>query len=150
MILEKVTNSAVGTEDLACKIGKKLRGGEVIELISDLGGGKTTFVRGLAKGAGSQDRVSSPTFTISKMYRAEHFNIMHFDFYRLKESGLMEHELADCINDETVTVVEWGDSVSHVLPDERLRVNISAVGEEKRKIELKSSESLDYVFGGVK
>jgi len=150
MTMTEITNSVAETEELACKIGKKLRGGEVIELISDLGGGKTTFVRGLVRGAGSQDHVSSPTFTISKMYRAEHLNITHFDFYRLREAGLMEHDLADSMNDETVTIVEWGESVAHVLPDERLRIRMSIVREDSRRIELELPEALDYLLGEAK
>lgn len=63
-----VSTSSDATEKLGEQVGKRLKGGEVIELISDLGGGKTTFIRGLARGMGSTDHVSSPTFTISKFY----------------------------------------------------------------------------------
>lgn len=143
----RVTNGEAETEDLAYKIGSKLRGGEVIELISDLGGGKTTFVRGLAKGAGSPSHVSSPTFTISKLYKARHFQIMHFDLYRLQEVGLIEHELVDNMNEETVIVIEWGDSISHILPENRLRVSLSIVGEGVRRIKLESPELLNYLLG---
>ena len=66
--LKLSSNNAEQTELIAVAIGKRLRGGEMIELVSDLGGGKTTFTRGLARGAGSSDVVSSPTFTISKVY----------------------------------------------------------------------------------
>lgn len=64
-----MTDSASATETLGEAMGKRLRGSEVIELVSDLGGGKTTFVRGLARGLGSTDKVSSPTFTISQVYK---------------------------------------------------------------------------------
>ncbi len=67
------TTSPEDTLNLAAKIGAKLRGGEVIELVSDLGGGKTVFVRGLAQGMGSKDQVASPTFTISREYKASKF-----------------------------------------------------------------------------
>jgi tRNA threonylcarbamoyladenosine biosynthesis protein TsaE len=108
------TSSEV-SEQLGVQLGKLLRGGEVIELISDLGGGKTTFVRGVAKGAGSKDRVSSPTFTVSKVYEASNFDIHHFDFYRLEEAGLLAHELADYIGDpKSVVIIEWGKIVEHV------------------------------------
>ncbi len=70
MTLQIDTTSPEDTLNLAAKIGARLRGGEVIELVSDLGGGKTVFVRGLAKGMGSDDQVASPTFTISREYKA--------------------------------------------------------------------------------
>jgi tRNA threonylcarbamoyladenosine biosynthesis protein TsaE len=66
--LELVSKDAEQTENIAHLIGARLRGGEVIELVSDLGGGKTTFTRGLADGAGSKDIVASPTFIVSKVY----------------------------------------------------------------------------------
>src|SRR6185312_5854101 len=81
--------SSDNTSDVAMKIGRKLQGGEVIELISDLGGGKTTFVRGLAKGMGSQDTVRSPSFTLSNEYRSGKLTLYHFDFYRLEDPGIM-------------------------------------------------------------
>ncbi len=70
MTLRTDTTKPEDTLNLAAKIGAKLRGGEVIELVSDLGGGKTVFVRGLARGMGSKDQVASPTFTISREYKA--------------------------------------------------------------------------------
>ena len=63
-----VSTDSKSTEKLGALLGKQLKGGEVIELVSDLGGGKTTFVRGLAAGSGSKDQVASPTFTLSKVY----------------------------------------------------------------------------------
>jgi tRNA threonylcarbamoyladenosine biosynthesis protein TsaE len=82
------------------RIGARLRGGEVIDLSSDLGGGKTTMMRGIARGAGSKDHVASPTFTISKEYDAGKLRIIHFDFYRLTEPGSMAMELADVVGDK--------------------------------------------------
>jgi tRNA threonylcarbamoyladenosine biosynthesis protein TsaE len=141
-----LTNSAEETERLAESIGCRLKGGEVIELISDLGGGKTTFARGLARGAGSQDKVSSPTFTVSKLYKAPNFDIHHLDFYRLHEAGLMEHELEDFIGDRgAVVIVEWADVVAHVLPDERLTIKLKSPSEQAREIELNFPESLGYL-----
>jgi len=81
--LRITSESPEATEQLAEAIGRRLTGGEVIELVSDLGGGKTTFVRGLARGLGSADVVSSPTFTVSKVYKADKLELHHFDFYRL-------------------------------------------------------------------
>src|SRR5689334_25117700 len=112
------TGDPAATEQLGEAIGERLKGGEVIELVSDLGGGKTTFVRGLARGFGSSDRVASPTFTISKVYKSGSKELHHFDFYRLQESGLIAHELEEIIHDPMCTVVvEWAAVVKNVLPE---------------------------------
>lgn len=134
------------TEKIGAQLGSRLKGGEVIELVSDLGGGKTTFVRGLAKGAGSNSHVSSPTFTISNIYKTKNLTIHHFDFYRLHEAGLIEHELTDALHDpKAVVVVEWSDVIKHVLPDERLTVNLRHAGDETRKLEFTCPDSLQYL-----
>lgn len=138
------------TEAIAAHIGKQLKGGETIELISDLGGGKTTFVRGLARGLGSADKVASPTFTISKVYKAGRLQLYHFDFYRLDEAGLMAHELAEVADDpQAVVVVEWGDVVRDVLPFKRLQVRLHRTGEDTRQIVFTYPKELAYAVQEV-
>jgi len=128
-----------------------LRGGETIELVSDLGGGKTTFTRGLVRGAGSKDRVGSPTFTLSREYQAPRFTIAHFDFYRLGEAGIMSDELEELISDPAyVVVVEWGDIVHAVLPKARLAIRIEQAGEETRRIMMSYPTELKYLLDGVR
>ncbi len=123
------------TERLGAAVGARLRGGEVIELISDLGGGKTTFVRGLAKGAGSRDHITSPTFTISQEYTAGDLTLYHFDFYRLQEAGVMADELAEVAGKpHTVVIIEWGDIARHVLPEGGVTIEIQAMGELERRL----------------
>ncbi len=142
-----MTHSPEQTMNIAHKIGQHLKGGECIQLSSDVGGGKTTFTRGLAKGAGSSDHVSSPTFTISKVYRAENFDIVHFDFYRLNEPGLIEHELAEVQDDaNTVVVVEWSDIVEHVLPEVRLVIDIVATSDYDRELRCSYPEKYSYLL----
>lgn len=145
--LRIVSASAEQTEALGESLGRRLRGGEVIELISDLGGGKTTFVRGLVRGAGSADHVASPTFTMSKTYEAGGMHIHHFDFYRLNEPGIMADELAEIVDGgQDVTVVEWSDIVQHVLPDERLAIHIAQTAEGERQLELLVPASYSYLL----
>jgi tRNA threonylcarbamoyladenosine biosynthesis protein TsaE len=123
-----------------------LRGGEVIELVSDVGGGKTTFVRGLARGLGSPDKVASPTFTISREYRAGDRTLYHFDFYRISEAGIMADELAELLDDpRAIVVVEWADVVEDVLPPDRLTIRIQATGEDERQLVFTVPEKYIYL-----
>lgn len=145
------TKSSEQTVKIGQRIGQNLRGGEVIELASDLGGGKTTFTRGLAKGFGSDDPVASPTFVINFIYsRPDGKQLWHFDFYRLTEPGVVAHELAEAEADSNnVLVVEWGEIVHDVLPAERVRMHIATTGDEDREITCEYPEDLNYLFSGV-
>lgn len=142
------TNNYVQTASLGELIGYQLRGGETLELISDLGGGKTTFVSGLAKGFGSLDPVSSPSFTINYVYsREDKKQLYHFDFYRLNEPGVVASELAEVEGDPAVVVVvEWGEIVHEVLPESRIKVTIKAEAETDRIISFQYPEEYSYLF----
>jgi tRNA threonylcarbamoyladenosine biosynthesis protein TsaE len=119
----------------------------VIELVSDLGGGKTAFVRGLAAGMGSKDRVTSPSFTLSNQYQGGGLTLYHFDFYRLEEPGILQQELAEILQDpRAVVAIEWAGLVSNVLPPDRLTINIISSGEESRTLLLQYPEKLSYLF----
>ena len=122
----------------ASAIGSKLRGGEFIDLIGDIGAGKTTFTKGLATGLGITDTVQSPTFTISRIYDGrDGLRLAHYDFYRLADSGIMADELSETLGDEkTITVIEWGDVVSDVRPADHLRIVITSPSETARHVEL--------------
>lgn len=146
-VKHKHSRSAGETESIAEAIGRNLKGGEVIELISDLGGGKTTFVRGLARGAKSFDHVASPTFTLSRVYSAPSFDIQHFDFYRLEEPGIMAAELAEASDDErNVVVIEWAHKVQHVLPADRLTITIKQTVESERELVFSCPPRLQYLL----
>jgi tRNA threonylcarbamoyladenosine biosynthesis protein TsaE len=120
-----------------------MRGGEVIELVSDLGAGKTAFVRGLAAGLGSSDTVHSPSFTLGNQYRAGPLTLHHFDFYRLKEAGIMRDELTEALADpQAVVAVEWPDIIEDVLPAQRLTVRIKPTGLNNREFTFSYPASL--------
>ena len=141
------TASSAETEALGEQIGKKLKGGEIIELVSDLGGGKTTLVRGIAKGFGSTDKVSSPTFTVNKEYANGAKRIVHYDFYRLHDPGLLQYELTEAINDpDTSTIIEWANIVHDVLPVQRVTIHIKTTGDDTRSFEIHAPQSLAYVI----
>lgn len=121
-------------------LGQLLKNPEVIELRADLAGGKTTFVRGLARGLGSKDTVSSPTFTLSKIYKARNLQIHHFDFYRLNNGGIVADQLAESLEDPNViTVVEWSDIVQNVLPEDRLSIEFKPTANDSQQREISIS-----------
>lgn len=123
-------------------IGSKLRGGEFIELVSDLGGGKTVLVRGLAQGIESRDHVQSPSFTINRLYHGrDGIIIYHYDFHRLGEPGVLRDMLAEALEDErAVVVIEWSDIVRDILPRSRLEVTLQATDEQTRRIKLTGTD----------
>jgi tRNA threonylcarbamoyladenosine biosynthesis protein TsaE len=153
MILSFTTHSSEETEVLAAGIGARMRGGECLELSSDLGGGKTTFTKGLLRGMGSQSVVNSPTFTISKQYDAPgNMTVHHFDFYRLQEPGLIIEELREVLTDSgAVTVIEWAQTVQDVLPSERLLIKFekSPDSDTTRIITLHAPDSMSEQFKGL-
>lgn len=120
-------------------IGEELKGGEVIELVGDVGAGKTTFVRGLADGIGIEEAVQSPSFTISRVYDSHGKRLAHYDFYRLSDAGIMADELDEVIHDpQTSIVIEWADAVRDVVPEDKLTLTIAVVDEDTRTIEIHS------------
>ena len=125
--------------DLGAKISRTLQGGEIFELIGDVGAGKTTFVKGLARGLNVTDDVQSPSFTINRNYECrDGLTLNHYDFYRLAEAGVMTMEIAESLHDpKNITVVEWGESVRDVLPPERTVVKITYLPDEGREVEIK-------------
>ena len=132
---------------MAAQIGQRLKGGEVIELVSDLGGGKTVFVKGVAKGMGIKDLVGSPTFTISSEYKAGDLVLHHFDFYRLGEPGIVANELDEIIGvPQNVVAIEWADLVNTVLPQNRLSIHIHTLGETERKLKFHYTPDLEYLI----
>ena len=120
--------------ELGRDFAKKLTCPAVIELIGDVGAGKTTFVRGLAEGLGVQEPITSPSFTISKSYALPGGGrLIHYDFYRLPEPGLMVDDLMDNLNDEkNVLVIEWGESVVNLLPKDHIKIKIEYTNEGRK------------------
>jgi tRNA threonylcarbamoyladenosine biosynthesis protein TsaE len=142
MIIE-VTHEAE-TRQFAEKLGRLLKGGETIELVGDVGAGKTTFVKGLARGLEIDEDVQSPSFTISRVYDArDGLQLAHYDFYRLSDAGIMANELAEVTHDPaTITVIEWANIVEGVLPADRLTITFTTPSETERRLELSGSQGL--------
>ena len=128
------SSSPADTLRIAGILGSNLAGGETIELIGDLGAGKTQFVQGLATGLGSQDQVQSPSFTISRIYKGRgDIEIHHYDFHRLDNPGLLRQELAESLAQPKVTVVvEWADTVADILPADKITIHLVPESETER------------------
>jgi tRNA threonylcarbamoyladenosine biosynthesis protein TsaE len=132
--------------DFGMRLGAQLKGGDVLELVGDVGAGKTTLTKGIAEGLGVTEDVQSPSFTISRVYSTQSaLQLAHYDFYRLHDPGIMTAELHEAIHDpETVTIIEWADIVAGVLPEHTLRIRIDPVSETVRTVVLsgEGAESL--------
>lgn len=126
------------------KLGRLVRGGLTIELVGDVGAGKTTFTKGLAKGLLVEDDVQSPSFTISRVYEArDGLELAHYDFYRLADAGIMKDELAETMQDpQTITVIEWADIVEGILPEDRLTIHFASPTEETRTLTLTGDKDM--------
>lgn len=136
MILEVTSEQAM--KDIGKQIGMLLHGGEVFELIGDVGAGKTTFVKGLALGLGVTEDVQSPSFTISRIYEArDNLQLMHYDFYRLSEPGILAREIQEVVTDpHAIIVIEWADIVEGVLPEHRFTLRFHSPSDMTRKIDI--------------
>lgn len=127
------------TEEEMIRFGEELARSftfpSVIELVGDVGTGKTTITKGIAKGLGIAEEITSPSFMISKQYESPKGRLVHYDFYRLAEPGLMSEDLIENINDKnTVTVVEWADSVADLLPEDHKKFVIKLLDDGSREV----------------
>lgn len=123
------------------RIGRLSRPGLVIELIGDIGAGKTSLVKGLAVGMGVSEVVQSPTFNINRTYQAaDGVYLSHYDFYRLDQAGVMMSEVQEVIDrQDSVVAIEWAEPVEAVLPTERMQIIIDIVSEDQRSVRLVAS-----------
>ena len=119
------TNSEQQTYDLGVRIGQKARAGDVFTLVGDLGVGKTVFTKGLAWGLGIEEPVNSPTFTIVQIYEEGRLPLYHFDVYRIGDVEEMEEiGYEDYIYGEGVSLIEWANLISEILPEHYTEIKI--------------------------
>ena len=121
------------------KLGMLLSPGDVVALVGELGGGKTTLVKGIVQGLGVTDRraVKSPTFSLVHTYEGR-MPVYHFDAYRLEDTQeMLDIGSDEMISGDGVAIVEWADKVSGCLPKEYLQITLTAVSAHERKIELR-------------
>jgi len=124
-----VTRDAHETESVAAALGAVLRGGDVVVLNGELGAGKTTFAKGVARALGVREPVTSPTFTLVQEYEAP-IPVVHIDVYRLDRIQEV-HDLGfdELLDDDRVVLVEWGETIGPALPPELVEVRL-AMGDE--------------------
>ena len=136
------TNSPAETEAIGAALGKILNPGTVIAYRGDLGAGKTAFTRGLARGLGSTELVTSPTYTIVNEYLGGRMPLFHFDMYRLHSSNdLWDIGWEDYLDRNGVCAVEWSENVSDAL-EAPIFITIEKLGEESRRITIEGGENL--------
>ena len=125
--MEYISHSEAETEAIGEDLGRALSPGTVLAYRGDLGMGKTAFTRGLARGLGCTDRVTSPTFTIVNEYEGA-IPLFHFDMYRLEDAGaLFDIGWEDYLNRGGVCAVEWSERVAEALPEDTLWVTLARV-----------------------
>ena len=136
------TNSPLETETVGAALAKILKPGTVIAYRGDLGAGKTAFTRGLARGLGFADMVTSPTYTIVNEYLGGRLPLFHFDMYRLGSSDdLWDIGWEDYLERGGICAVEWSENVEDALED-AISVTIEKLGEESRRITVEGGEAL--------
>ena len=140
--MEYITNSPEETEELGRRLGLGLKPGPVVAFTGDLGAGKTAFTRGLARGLGISQRVTSPTFTIVNEYEGGRLPLFHFDMYRLSSSQeLFDIGWEDYLARGGVCAVEWSENVADALEEETIQVDIRrGDGEMQRRISIFGEE----------
>jgi len=138
--MKLISESVEETIQIARKLVKKLKAGDCIALVGDLGSGKTVFTKGIAEGLGVKNPryVNSPTFVIVKEYKGK-LPLYHFDLYRLDHSSVIDAEnFEEYFYGDGVTVIEWADKIRRLLPRKYIEVKLKVTGENKRSIEISS------------
>ena len=140
MIFE--TNSPAQTEAIGAALGKIIEPGTVIAYRGDLGAGKTAFTRGLARGLGCTEIVTSPTYTIVNEYLGGRLPLFHFDMYRLGSSDdLFDIGWEDYLDRDGVCAVEWSENVDDAM-EEAIYITIEKLGEDSRRITIEGGGDL--------
>lgn len=142
-----ISNSAEDTERFAERLSASLKGTEVIALFGGLGMGKTAFTRGLCRGLGITEGVSSPTFALVNEYRGK-FPVYHFDMYRVTSwEDLYSTGFFDYL-DNGVLVIEWSENIEGALPEDAVRITISRGEHENQRIFETEGVEINEAIGG--
>ncbi|WP_367881609.1 tRNA (adenosine(37)-N6)-threonylcarbamoyltransferase complex ATPase subunit type 1 TsaE [Lactobacillus sp. YT155] len=124
------------TIELGKKIATSLKAGDVVLLDGELGAGKTTLTKGIAKGLDIDGNIKSPTFTLVREYRNGRIPLFHMDMYRLENSDPFEVGIDEYLSESGICVIEWSEFITELLPADFLRIEIKKIGDESREINL--------------
>jgi len=123
------------TRRFGLDFARRLKAGDIVALIGDLGTGKTTLTRYIAEGLGVTDRITSPTFTIVSEYHTGRLPLYHFDVYRLESSEeLFETGAEEYFDAGGVCIIEWADQIAEILPDETICIFIEYGEKEGERV----------------
>lgn len=127
------TTSGEETQALGKKLAKKLKSPRIIALVSDLGGGKTTLMQGIAKGLDIKEKVVSPTFVLERIYQIpkRDFALHHYDLYRIDPDDILIDEILENAKDNIVAI-EWAEKIQDKLPKNTMRINIDIINERRK------------------
>ena len=140
--MQYISNSPAETESIGAALGKIIKPGTVIAYRGDLGAGKTAFTRGLARGLGASEMVTSPTYTIVNEYLSGRLPLFHFDMYRLRSADdLWDIGWDDYLERGGVCAVEWSENVRDAM-DGAVRIHIEKLGEDSRRILIEGGDTL--------
>jgi len=135
--LVKTTHSAEETKQLGEQLAEHAKPDMVFLMSGDLGAGKTTMTQGIARGLGIKRTVTSPTFTIQKLYREGRLTLNHIDAYRL-EGISQDLGFDEYMNDGGLTVIEWAKFAADLIPEEYLDIRIHLLDEDSREIAMEA------------
>ncbi len=140
--MEVITHSPEETEKVGEKLGQHLSPNTILAFRGDLGAGKTAFTRGLARGLGCTEQVTSPTYTIVNEYLSGKIPLFHFDMYRLADADdLWDIGWDDYLDRGGICAVEWSENVRDALED-AISITIEKIGEDFRRIQIEGGEKL--------
>ena len=135
------TNSAAETRALGEELSSSLRPGDVVVLEGELGAGKSELARGIARGLGVRETVTSPSFTILNVYESGRYPLYHFDWYRLESADeLYELGMDEYLGGDGIAVVEWAERCPEAVPENTIRITLDVTGEESRRIQIQRRE----------
>ena len=133
--MELLSHSPEDTEDIGARLAEQLEPGAVVAFTGDLGAGKTAFTRGLARGLGIPDRITSPTFTIVNEYEGGRLPLFHFDMYRLGSADeLFDIGWEDYLRRGGVCAVEWSENIADALEEDAVRVDIRRGASDQERV----------------
>ena len=133
--MELLSHSPEDTEDIGARLAEQLEPGAVVAFTGDLGAGKTAFTRGLARGLGIPDRITSPTFTIVNEYEGGRLPLFHFDMYRLGSADeLFDIGWEDYVRRGGVCAVEWSENIADALEEDTVRVDIRRGASDQERV----------------